>query len=304
MFNEVHLEPIRTNAPFTALFNGIELPRMCLAYFRFDSPYVAGTVEPLDFHTIQWTRTGSIVFDTGSEAVHSTVRRGAVLSAGQRIGTRAASGNGILTLVVKERVLRDTLSSWVGRTVRRPIRFKTAFDPSHRRIASYLSLLDSFAREVDRPGSVLEAPAAVASFEQALLTAMLFSFEHSLSAMLHAPPAEAGVEQVREIEAYLEAHASEPIDLEKVATETGHSIWSIYRAFRRHRDYTPMEFLRRIRMRMVRERLLQARRDESVTNAALHCGFSHLGRFAVEYKRRFGESPSRTLERAVRSRGS
>ncbi len=49
-------------------------------------------------------------------------------------------------------------------------------------------------------------------------------------------------------------------------------------------------------MRQVRQALQQAdKRDHSVKQIALTSGFWELGRFAVEYKRLFGESPSETL---------
>jgi AraC-like DNA-binding protein len=32
-------------------------------------------------------------------------------------------------------------------------------------------------------------------------------------------------------------------------------------------------------------------------NVALRCGFAHCGRFSVEYRRRYGETPSQTLKR-------
>jgi len=37
---------------------------------------------------------------------------------------------------------------------------------------------------------------------------------------------------------------------------------------------------------------------ESVSHAAMDCGFTHLGRFAAAYRDAYGESPSRTLARA------
>ena len=63
-----------------------------------------------------------------------------------------------------------------------------------------------------------------------------------------------------------------------------------------------MMLLRRARLAQARADLEAPGRNTSVTNVAYDCGFSHLGRFAQEYARRFGESPSETLRRARRRR--
>jgi AraC-like DNA-binding protein len=41
---------------------------------------------------------------------------------------------------------------------------------------------------------------------------------------------------------------------------------------------------------------------ETVTEVATQFGFSELGRFSVEYRKLFGESPSMTLHRASRAK--
>ena len=61
----------------------------------------------------------------------------------------------------------------------------------------------------------------------------------------------------------------------------------------------PMRFLRNHRLQRVREELLSAR-EAQVSDVALRWGFSHFGRFAAEYRKRFGESPSQTLAGARR----
>jgi AraC family ethanolamine operon transcriptional activator len=58
----------------------------------------------------------------------------------------------------------------------------------------------------------------------------------------------------------------------------------------------PLKYLQLRRMRQVREALQKSdKQDYSVKQIALTSGFWELGRFAVEYKRLFGESPSETL---------
>jgi transcriptional regulator GlxA family with amidase domain len=62
-----------------------------------------------------------------------------------------------------------------------------------------------------------------------------------------------------------------------------------------------MRYLRDARFERVREALLRAQ-DQSVTQVAMRWGFYHLGRFAVDYRKRFGEMPSETQARGRRER--
>jgi len=52
----------------------------------------------------------------------------------------------------------------------------------------------------------------------------------------------------------------------------------------------------------VRQALLHADSEASVTSIASDAGFTHLGRFAILYRSRFGESPSETLKSRRRAR--
>jgi transcriptional regulator GlxA family with amidase domain len=58
---------------------------------------------------------------------------------------------------------------------------------------------------------------------------------------------------------------------------------------------SPMRWLREVRLQGAHADLSRA--DGSVADIALRWGFAHFGRFAAEYARRFGQSPSRTLRR-------
>jgi transcriptional regulator GlxA family with amidase domain len=63
---------------------------------------------------------------------------------------------------------------------------------------------------------------------------------------------------------------------------------------------TPYRYLRTVRMTEARKALLSAESESAtVTEIATRFGFFELGRFAVEYRRVFSESPSATLRRAA-----
>ncbi len=299
LFTEIAIEPLDTRKPFRAQVHGVELPRISICYLQFENGATAGPVQPLDFHTLQLNPTGTVVYNTDHGVVQGDTTKGVMLSAGQTVRNRHSAANGNLALIVKDKVLHDYQSMWHGEAQCQPLKFKSEFDPRAPRIASFLGIVGLFVKELNRSDGILEIPAAVASFEHTLLTSMLFGLEHNLSEKTHGETASASLEQVKRIEGYIESHASQSVDMATLARVSGLSGSTIHRAFRKHRDYTPMQFLQLCRMRLVHQRLLIARPSDSVTKIAMEGGFIHLGRFAVEYRRRFGESPSQTLKRTA-----
>jgi len=71
-------------------------------------------------------------------------------------------------------------------------------------------------------------------------------------------------------------------------------------AFRERFDLTPAAFLKMRRLAEVRRRLLQPPSDDVlVGEIAAALGFWHVGQFAADYRRAFGETPSQTLGRSL-----
>ena len=58
-----------------------------------------------------------------------------------------------------------------------------------------------------------------------------------------------------------------------------------------------MRYLKNLRLDRARMRLINSGLNANITQIAIMSGFGHLGNFAAEYKRRFGESPSETARR-------
>ncbi len=83
----------------------------------------------------------------------------------------------------------------------------------------------------------------------------------------------------------------------ELAEAAGLSSRTLQRQFREFVGKPPRAALRDIRFETARRELLQGIPDAKVMDIAERCGFPHCGRFSVEYRRRFGETPSQTVKR-------
>ena len=61
---------------------------------------------------------------------------------------------------------------------------------------------------------------------------------------------------------------------------------------------SPTAYVTLRRLEGARRSLEEPDAETSVTKVAVACGFFHLGRFAEAYRSRYGETPSRTLDKA------
>lgn len=106
--------------------------------------------------------------------------------------------------------------------------------------------------------------------------------------------------QVLRAEAYMEANWDQQIDADDIAGAIGTSQRSLFRAFQQSRGYSPMEFVRRSRLRHAQRMLKLPDAATTVSSVALACGFTDLGQFSKTYRNAFGEAPSQVLHRAKR----
>jgi AraC family ethanolamine operon transcriptional activator len=104
---------------------------------------------------------------------------------------------------------------------------------------------------------------------------------------------------VRKAKAILEARLEDPPSLSDLCRELNVSIRSLQYAFRHTAQSTPSAYLKSMRMTLVRRDLRAASRAPAppvrVADVANRHGFWHMGQFARDYRRFFGELPSATL---------
>lgn len=142
-------------------------------------------------------------------------------------------------------------------------------------------------------------PLVATHLETAFMSALLYLHPHDRTEEFASMVMQGEGRVVTYVRNYLETHADQPIDMAMLAQSAGVPLRTLYHVFQRSVGITPMQLLRDIRLDRVRECLLAGGSERTVTSVALDWGFDHLGRFAMNYRRRFGESPSETLRRGT-----
>ncbi|HKT65186.1 MAG TPA: anthranilate 1,2-dioxygenase regulatory protein AndR [Burkholderia sp.] len=101
---------------------------------------------------------------------------------------------------------------------------------------------------------------------------------------------------VRRAQEFVNAHYAQPLQLADIVQAANVPERTLRDAFLQFRGMSPMQYLRATRLDHARELLRGSVSERRVADIALDCGFMHLGRFAIAYREKFGESPSETLD--------
>jgi AraC-like DNA-binding protein len=187
----------------------------------------------------------------------------------------------------------------LGRPLEDSLRFDLApFTPEFERIwTSVLDLLGTLPAALPGP--------ARAALDEFVLTTLLTGHHHNYTDALSRQEAVTRpASLVGRAEAFIHDHLDDTtLTISHIANALGVSMRALQAAFHEHRRMTPTGYLRQVRLRQVRQRLLDGPEGDKVIDVALTYGFLHLGRFADQYKKCFGEAPSDTLRLRRRRRG-
>ncbi len=95
---------------------------------------------------------------------------------------------------------------------------------------------------------------------------------------------------------FIEENLQNAVRLQDLCTYTGVSLRTLQRSFEAYFQMSPLNYIKVRRLNAVRRELVSANPSSmSVTSLATKYNFLHLGRFSVDYRAHFAESPSETL---------
>jgi transcriptional regulator GlxA family with amidase domain len=105
------------------------------------------------------------------------------------------------------------------------------------------------------------------------------------------------------IETIVRRGVGEPLHVADLCRVAAVSERTLRNAFHKVHGVSPYRYMRAFRLTQARQALLSSDvRPGAITQIAMQFGFLELGRFAVDYRSAFGESPSATLRRSPTAR--
>lgn len=194
-----------------------------------------------------------------------------------------------LIIRVERTAMDDHMRTLLGATASQPMRFHPIVVDD---ACGVLSSLACYVRSI--AGG---PPRLRQQIEELVMSTIAVTFLNTMSEELARPARGCAPYYVRRVEEAIDAAPLAEISLQDMARIAGVSMRTLYYGFRRFRDTTPLVYLRDKRLDLAKARLLDA--DPSgltVTSIAFECGFTHLPKFAANFRRRFGRTPSSVLK--------
>jgi AraC-like DNA-binding protein len=287
----------RSSRTVDARLNGAYFPSLWLGYTQYGAAATVETETRSDYW-LQLPLRGGIEVMLGRQTIGCDARTGAITSPTGRRVLRTDEGSARMQMSLTGPAMQRQLAALLGDWPRTPLELAPTMDLTEgygRSLAQYLRLAIG---EFETHGHVPWSALVISQFEQLVMTRLLLEHPHNHSEAVRRYDRPVSPRGVKRAIDYMHANLDAPItlaDLVAVAGVPGRTLFHHFRAFK---GVAPMRYLRDRRFEQARRALLSAGQQENVTAIAVRWGFSHMSRFAAEYRRRFGESPSATLAAA------
>ena len=96
---------------------------------------------------------------------------------------------------------------------------------------------------------------------------------------------------------YIEINLYLKISMFDLKQHTNYSERSLQLIFKKYLNKSPFEYIEEQRLLKAYELIKQHKQSKKTTDIATEVGFRHLGRFSVNFKKRFGVHPSALAKR-------
>ncbi len=282
--------------------NVIKIGRITAGYLRFGDAMRIRTAEAANYH-LDIPVAGSSAMRSGlGPPVHATTSTAAVFMPGRPADLDCDRACAQICLMFPREGMQTELENLLGESVARPLEFTRPMDLRTLAGATFLEALHLIDLASAAGNPLLSHPLATMRLEQVLMLTLLLTQPNNYSAALQKTPKTPGPGPIAQAIELIRTRPEHPWTVATLAAEVAVSVRSLQAGFAHTVGQPPMKYLRRVRLERVRDELTQAPPGTTtISQTATRWGFTHLGRFASEYRGTFGELPSAFLAHPGRS---
>lgn len=282
---------------FAATMHGVRLRNVSMLYLDLT---VGATVEipvPGRYFAVHMPMNGRALCQHNGHSFEANTIRALVTSPGRALTMRFDDDSPQLLIRIEEPAFVEYLTRLRGRRLTRPLTFHPEFDLATDAAVRWHTAVQLLHTEVYHSGSLVQRGQGISGIEELLMNSLLHLQPSNYHEEFVRPERQEARPVVRDTMKFIDAHLAEAITMEGIAKSVHMSVRSVQQGFREELGVSPMTYVRDRRLERVHAELADAVPGDgvTVTEVATRWGFNHLGSFAVEYRKRWGQTPSETL---------
>ncbi|WP_368679868.1 AraC family transcriptional regulator (plasmid) [Rhodococcus opacus] len=291
------LDQLTTDPDLTMSLRTVRLGPLTLGRLSYGAEVSLDFGELENAYHVSIPLSGRVETQTGRQTNIFTPERACIYLPHQPTRITRWSADGVQYGIKFDRdYLEAELRALLGRPARTPVTFDPVLDLSSREGASWLALVRTLTADLDEDHSLLYNPLMSGQLVNALITGLLLAAKHEHRDLLVSPAPAARPRTIKLALDAMHAYPEEAWTVRGLAELVGVSVRTLQDGFARYVGISPVTYLRDLRLERAHQDLIQAdARHDAVADVAYRWGFRHLGRFAADYRRRYGQSPSQTL---------
>lgn len=295
----LHIGPDAADG-FAATMHGVRLRNVSMLYLDV---HVATTIDiPAlgQYYAVHMPMNGRALIEHRDRSFEINTLRALVTSPGGPLRIRFDHDSPHLLIRIEERAMSAHLTRLLAKSLSKPLIFDPEFDHATEAAMRWHTAVQLIHSEVFHPGSLIQRGQGIGAIEELLMSSLLqLQPSNYHDEFLQPPQPDQRKAVVQNAMNYIDDHLAERITMDAIAKTVHMSVRSVQQGFREELGMTPMTYVRERRLERVHEELTDALPSDGVTVTAVaeRWGFNHLGSFAVEYRKRWGEAPSDTLRR-------
>jgi AraC-like DNA-binding protein len=278
--------------------NGVYLPGTYVGYYQYGAPIVARSHADRHDYWINLPLEEPISATIGAETLICGPQQGFMSSPTLPYVVRTHGCGARVHVQVTEQRLNRQLTALLGEPPSRPVVFAASIDLTKgygRSLGMYVGLVIS---DLDGSDGLANNPIMTGLFEECITTKLLLTHPNNYSDALRRFEESIAPASVKRAVEYMHAELGSPLGIADLVAVSGVAGRTLFKHFKDAYGTSPMQYLQGARFDKVHEELSRIEQTESISSIALRWGFTHLGRFSVDYRERYGESPSQTLTRS------